>query len=141
MASISSLSASGSGSSIYGSRNVISGLASGLDTESLIENAVTGYKTRITSLEQDRTMVEWEQEAYRSIITQMYNFTNKYASFTSASNLLSVGFFTGGVSTTPQGANAASVSAGGRTDSDVAINAIKQLAKGATYKVSGSKRR
>ena len=139
MASISSLSASGSGSSIYGSRNVISGLASGLDTESLIENAVTGDKTRITSLEQDRTMVEWEQEAYRSIITQMYNFTNKYASFTSASNLLSVGFFTGGVSTTPQGANAASVSAGGRTDSDVAINAIKQLAKGATYKVSGSK--
>lgn len=139
MASISSLSSSGSTNSIYGNRNVISGLASGIDTESLIENAVTGYKTRITSLEQDRTMVEWEQEAYRSIITQMYNFTNKYASFTSATNLLSTSFFTGGVSTTPQGANAASVSAGGSTGSDVAINAIKQLAKGATYKVSGSK--
>ena len=40
MASISSLSGSSSANSIYGSRNVISGLASGLDTETLIENAV-----------------------------------------------------------------------------------------------------
>lgn len=44
MASISSLMSSGSSSSIYGSRNsnIISGLASGMDTEAMIEGMVQG---------------------------------------------------------------------------------------------------
>ncbi len=49
-------------SSIYGNRNVISGLASGLDTESMIENSIKGYKTQISKLMQNRTKVEWQQE-------------------------------------------------------------------------------
>ena len=56
MASVSSVSSSSS--SIYGNRNVISGLASGMDTESMIENAVSGYKTKISTLQQKRTKVE-----------------------------------------------------------------------------------
>ena len=66
MASVSSVSSSSS--SIYGNKNVISGLASGMDTESMIENAVSGYKTKISTLQQKRTKVEWQQEVYRSII-------------------------------------------------------------------------
>ena len=68
MASISSLSSSSS-SSIYGNRNVLSGLASGLDTESMIENSVQGFKLKLSSLQQQRTKVEWKQSAYRSIIS------------------------------------------------------------------------
>lgn len=45
MASVSSVGSSSS--SIYGTRNVISGLASGIDTETLIENAVSGYQLKI----------------------------------------------------------------------------------------------
>ena len=44
MASISSLSKSSSSSSIYGNRNVISGLASGMDTEAMIQNSIIGYQ-------------------------------------------------------------------------------------------------
>ena len=55
MASISSLTGSSSSSSIYGTRNVISGLASGLDTETLIENAVSGYQTKIAQLQPKQT--------------------------------------------------------------------------------------
>ena len=45
MASITSLSNSNyNTSSIYGNRNVLSGLASGMDTEQMIENAVSGIK-------------------------------------------------------------------------------------------------
>ena len=33
--------------SLYGSRNVLSGLASGMDTEAMIENSVSGYQTKI----------------------------------------------------------------------------------------------
>ena len=48
MASVSSVGSSSS--SIYGTRNVISGLASGIDTETLIENAVSGYQLILGSL-------------------------------------------------------------------------------------------
>ena len=70
MASISSLMGGTSSSgSIYGSRNanIISGLASGLDTETMIEGLVQSYQQKITGLEQDRTKLQWQQEAYQSI--------------------------------------------------------------------------
>ncbi len=126
-----------SSSSIYGSRNVITGLASGMDTESMIENAISGYKTKINSLSQKRTKVEWQQEAYRSIVTKMAAFTNKYADYRSSTNLMSPSFFNQAVTTVSQGANAAKVSASGKTSSNIQIDAVKQLAKAATYRVSG----
>ena len=68
MTSINSLSSTSSATSIYGNRNVISGLASGMDTETMIENAVAGYKNKIIGLQQKQEQVQWKQEAYRSII-------------------------------------------------------------------------
>ena len=47
MASVSGVSSSNT-SSIYGNRNVFTGLATGMDTESMIENAVSGYQTKIS---------------------------------------------------------------------------------------------
>ncbi len=136
MASITSLSSS-STSSIYGNRNVLSGLASGMDTESMIENAVSGIKLRITNLQRKQTKVEWQQEAYRSIIDKMYNFTKKYTSYSSSTNLMSNSFFNNAVKTITQGANADKISARGKTSSDVKILGVKQLAKAAVYNVSG----
>lgn len=76
MASISSLMSSGSSSSIYGSRNsnIISGLASGMDTEAMIEGMVQGYQQKITQLGQDRTMLQWQQSAYQSISDKLVEF-------------------------------------------------------------------
>ena len=137
MASITSLSNSATASSIYGSRNVLSGLASGMDTESMIENAVSGIKMKITSLQQKRTKVEWQQEGYRSIIDKLANFTQKYTSYASSTNLLSSSFFNNAVIATPGGTYADKVTASGKTSSDVQLLGVKQLAKAATYKVSG----
>ncbi|MBQ2697330.1 MAG: flagellar hook protein, partial [Clostridia bacterium] len=134
MASVSGLSSS---SSIYGNRNILSGLASGLDTETMIENSVAGLKARITGLQQDRTKLEWEQEAYRSIIAKMANFSDKYTSYTSSTNLMSSSFFNGSVKVESLGEFADLVSATGKGTSDVAILGVKQLASGATYKVNG----
>lgn len=137
MASVSSTSGLSS-SSIYGTRNVISGLASGMDTESMIENAVSAYKTKISSLNQQRTKLGWQQEAYRDIITKMAGFSSKYTSYTSSTNLMSSSFFNQAVKTVAGGANASKVAASGRGTSDVAINGVRQLATAATYKLSGS---
>ena len=135
MASISSLTGTSSTSSIYGNRNIISGLASGLDTETLIENAVKGYQTKIQGLQQKQTQVQWKQDAYRSIIDKMVNLNRKYTSYTSSTNLFSQSFFNNAVTTSVLGKNADAVSATGRATSDVQINGIKSLAASARYSV------
>ena len=139
MASITSMmNSSYNTSSIYGTRNVLSGLASGMDTETMIENAVSGIKQKIQSLLQKRTKIEWQQEAYRSIIDKAVNLNNKYTSYSSKTNLLSSSFFNSAVITSALGTFADKVTASGKTTSDIKINAVKQMATAASYTVSGS---
>ena len=49
-----------SASSLYGSRNVLSGLASGMDTEAMIENMVMGTKNKITAQQQKQQKLLWK---------------------------------------------------------------------------------
>ena len=133
MASITSLSNSYNTSSIYGNRNVLSGLASGMDTESMIENAISGIKLKIQNLYKKRTKIEWQQEAYRSIISKMYSFGSKYTSYSSGTNLMSASFFNSAVKIATMGANKDKVSATGRTESDIRLTSVKQLATSARY--------
>ena len=138
MASITSLSNSSyNTSSIYGNRNVLSGLASGMDTESMIENAVSGIKLKIENLTKKRTRIEWQQEAYRSIIDKAVNFNNKYTSYSSKTNLLSQSFFSSAVNTAVMGTYKDKITASGKSSSDIKINGVKQMAKAATYTTSG----
>ena len=67
MASLGGVSSSNTMSSLMNSANMISGLASGLDTEGMIESLVQSYQTKINTLNQKVTKVEWKQDAYRSI--------------------------------------------------------------------------
>ena len=142
MASISSLMGSTSSSgSIYGNRtsNIISGLASGLDTEAMIEGLVQSYQQKITGLEQDRTKLQWQQEAYQSISDKLVEFARKYTSYTSGTNLFSSSFFNNAVTTTTGGTFANLVSAAGKTSSSVTIDAVAQLATAAKYTVNNTR--
>ena len=144
MASISSLMGGTSSSgSIYGSRNanIISGLASGLDTEAMIEGLVQSYQQKITGLEQDRTKLQWQQEAYQSISDKLVEFARKYTTYaySSGTNLFSNSFFNNAVTTTTGGAFANLVSAAGKTSSSVTIDAVAQLATAAKYTVNNTR--
>ncbi len=134
--SVSSLNASAM-SSIYGNRNVISGLASGLDTESMIENAVSGIKMKISGLQQDKTKVQWEQEALRSMIDKLVDFNQKFMSYTSDTNLFSPSFFNSAVKVSTVGKFADMISASGKTSSNVEILGVKQIATAAKYNLKG----
>ena len=132
MASISSLMSSGSSSSIYGSRNsnIISGLASGMDTEAMIEGMVQGYQQKITQLGQDRTMLQWQQ----SISDKLVEFSRKYMSYNSpATNLFSASFFNNAILTSANGTYADLVSATGKSSSTIVLNSVAQLAEAARY--------
>ena len=136
MASISSLMSSGSSSSIYGSRNsnIISGLASGMDTEAMIEGMVQGYQQKITQLGQDRTRLQWQQSAYQSISDKLVEFSRKYMSYNSpATNLFSASFFNNAILTSANGTYADLVSATGKSSSTIVLNSVAQLAEAARY--------
>ena len=136
MASISSLMSSGSSSSIYGIRNsnIISGLASGMDTEAMIEGMVQGYQQKITQLGQARTMLQWQQSAYQSISDKLVEFSRKYMSYNSpATNLFSASFFNNAILTSANGTYADLVSATGKSSSTIVLNSVAQLAEAARY--------
>ena len=134
MASLSGVSSSNTMSSLMNSANMISGLASGLDTEGMIENLVKSYQAKISQLNQKVTKTEWKQDAYRSIIQKMVGFSSKYTSYTSSTNLSSPSFFSSAVKMLTKGEFADKVSASGKTGSDISLDAVRQLATAAQYR-------
>ena len=135
MASIGGVRGSSGVSGLYNSANIISGLASGMDTEGMIESLVQSYQNKILGLNNKATKIQWKQESYRSIIAKMTAFSSKYASYTSSTNLMSSAFFRSAVKVAAQGKNGGKVTASGRTDSDVVLNGVSQLATAARYTV------
>lgn len=134
MASITSLmNSSSSSSSIYGNRtnNMITGLASGMDTEAMIEGMVQGYKQKILQLQKNKTVVQWQQESYQSISNKLIEFSRKYASYSSTTNLMSAAFFNNSVITSAKGDYANMITATGMSNSEIVINSVTKLAQAA----------
>lgn len=130
MSSIGGLSSSTS-SSIRG----YGGLASGLDRDSLIEGMTYGTTSKIEKQQQQKKLLQWEQEAVRSISSKMISFADKYInSFSSANNLFSSSFW-GRTSITALGANSKYISVSGKASSadPITIAGIKQLAEKAKW--------
>ncbi|QTL98751.1 flagellar filament capping protein FliD [Iocasia frigidifontis] len=71
----------------------ITGIVSGLDTDSLVEDLMEAEEINLNKLEQEKTYLEWEQEAYREVINDITAFQDTYFNYTSATNLLSASTF------------------------------------------------
>jgi flagellar hook-associated protein 2 len=75
----------------------IGGLATGLDTESLVRDMMRVHRIRVDRLKQDRQLVEWRRDAYREVTTQLRRFADDFLSplnpasdMRSASNLMAL---------------------------------------------------
>lgn len=80
--------------SLSASSNGLSGLASGMDTESMVEQMLMGTQNKIDTTNQKITQLEYKQELYHSVISDLKTFQNTYFSFTNQeTNLLSQSFF------------------------------------------------
>ncbi len=99
------------------------GLASGLDRDSLIEGMTYGTQLKIAQQEQKKDLLEWEQDAIQNITTKMYEFGQKYTSFSSSTNLLGSTLFSRN-SVTAVGENSKYIKVSG---SDVAADTISIL--------------
>lgn len=57
----------------------LSGLASGMDTESIINALMEAKKVKKTKIENKQTKLEWKQEIWKSLNTKVYDFYKDYA--------------------------------------------------------------
>ncbi|MBQ8786254.1 MAG: flagellar filament capping protein FliD [Oscillospiraceae bacterium] len=67
--------------------NRMAGLMSGLDTEELVKAMSANTKARLNSQKQKLQKLEWKQESYRSIISKVSEFKNKYLDILSADSI------------------------------------------------------
>ena len=56
----------------------MSGMVSGLDTESIISAMMTTYQTKIDNQSKKLTKLTWQQEAYQAVAKKMSDFQKKY---------------------------------------------------------------
>lgn len=134
MASVSSVS--GSSNSFY--NNKITGLASGMDTETMIENMTAGTRTKIAKQKQNKQVLQWKMDAMRSVSDLLISFKNKYTSFASpATNLLNSSFFNRNLISTV-GTNSKFIQATGTSNaaSSMTILGVKQMATSTTMNVA-----
>ncbi|GKX65466.1 flagellar filament capping protein FliD [Inconstantimicrobium mannanitabidum] len=95
----------------------ISGLASGLDTDSIIKETMKPYQTKVDQKKQERDVTQYQQDQYRELVKASQDFYNKYFDITKSDSLLRDGSY-----------KTVSFSAG--DGSDTATNSAPVTAKG-----------
>lgn len=73
-------------SSVSGIR--LPGLATGMDTETMVKEMLTGEQNKIDKAKQKEQTLKWQQEIYREVINDVKSFNDKYFSFTSKDSIL-----------------------------------------------------
>lgn len=120
---INSLSASS-----YG----LSGLVSGMNTQEMVEKMLSGTKSKIVSQQQKKAQLEYKQELYRGLATQLRSLQSSFFSFSNPTqNLLSSTFFNSMSAKTDSKYFHASATNSASTGT-ASVDYIKQLAKAAT---------
>lgn len=117
----------------------LSGLMSGMDTESIIQQLVEAKKTKVDKSKKAQTKLEWKQDAWKSLNTKLKNLQSKYLSnmrFTDAYSKKT---------TKVSNSNAVSVITGDSAMNGVQTLEIKKLAKtgyltGAAIKSTGGEK-
>lgn len=133
MASVGSLSSSTS-SSIFNTANRITGLASGLDTDALVENMTLATRTKIAKQNQDKQLLQWKMDDYRSISSKLIAFQNNYLSYSSETNLRSPSFYDKTLlSVLGENSKYVSVSGTSSTVENITISGVERLAKNNSY--------
>lgn len=114
------------------SANRLSGLVSGLDTDTLVQQLTSGTQSKIDKAGQKKQKAAWRQDAYRSITSALQEFQTKYLSTNASStSILSADYFN--VSTINNTSAALSISGNADAAKNMVITKISQLAKQATF--------
>lgn len=121
------------------SSSKVSGLASGLETESIVEGLMSSYQTKLDKQNQNTTKLEWTAAAYREINTLIKNFRSKYMSVLSDKNMMSGSSYSALSVSMMTSTSAVSVTAASSAVTGTyTINSITQLAAAAKATSTGA---
>lgn len=120
-----------------GQRKGLSGLVSGMDTDTMVESLTARTRGKITTQLQKKQSTLWKQESYREVTSKITDFQKKYLTYSAgSSNISSPNFFKTGTITN----KSPFIKVSGSTDSakNVVIKDILELAE--TSRFSASKK-
>lgn len=66
----------------------ITGLATGLDVDSVVQETMQAYQTKIDAVDQQKKVAELQQELYREVITECRNFYDDYFDISKSNSIL-----------------------------------------------------
>lgn len=115
----------------------ITGLATGLDVDSVVKETMQAYQTKIDTVDQQKKVAELQQEMYRDVIKECRNFYDDYFDISKSDSIL---LQRNWGTTTFESSNSA-VSVTGNGGAEVAKYSVEvtSLAKVASYTVDPDK--
>jgi len=112
--------------------NRITGLSSGLETETIVEGLMSSYQTKLDKQTQKTTKLEWTADAYRDINKLIKNFRSSYLSVLSETNMMTESAYGKFYASIQTDTNAVSISASASARAcTMTIDSISQLAEAA----------
>lgn len=117
----------------------LSGLASGMDTQSMVDAMLSGTQAKIDKQMANKTILGYKQGMYRDMYSSLVNFQNTFISYSapSATNMYNSAFYN--TMSAASKASAFKVTAGTSAGAGkVTINSISQLATSAKVKSGAS---
>ncbi len=118
-------------------RNRYAGLISGLDTEEMVKSMSALTKNRINSQKQKLQKLQWKQESYRSIISKISDFKQKYLDILSPTSIKANAVMRKYLATSSNDKVISATAASGAVPAKYTIKAA-QAAKAATVTSNGS---
>ncbi len=118
--------------------NRITGLSSGLETETIVEGLMSSYQTKLDKHTQKTTKLEWTADAYREINTLIKNFRSSYLSALSETNMMTGSAYSKFYASIQTDTDAVSISASASAKAcTMTIDSITQLAEAASISSTG----
>ncbi|MDD4422941.1 MAG: flagellar cap protein FliD N-terminal domain-containing protein, partial [Eubacteriales bacterium] len=65
---------------ISGTTTRLSGLASSIDTDMVVEELMKASEIKVDEVRQQKQILEWKQEFYQEVTKKLYDFQQKYFS-------------------------------------------------------------
>ncbi|MDD6794601.1 MAG: flagellar cap protein FliD N-terminal domain-containing protein, partial [Clostridiaceae bacterium] len=115
----------------------ITGMATGLDIDSIVKDSMKPYQLRIDNQRKQKQILQWRQEQYQSIMKDVTSFYNKYLTVDGKNSLYSSSAYN---QTKFTSANENVVSVTGSSNASISDYkvSVTQLAKKASAKVTRS---
>lgn len=120
----------------------ITGMVSGMDTDSTVKKLIEAEQIKVDKAEQERQYTEWQKEDYREVANVLRGFQDEYFDvLNSATNMRSTStfdMFSGTVSMDGEDSSAVSIKTSAKSVvGEITVNSVTKLATKDTYK-SGS---